>query len=74
MPARRIKSIMHGSAESTRVYHREHRSKKGRKAKVIGFAQVQIYRRKLNDLKDKESNEQITTARRDSHMSYKQRL
>lgn len=31
MPARRYKSIMHGSAEDTRVYHREHRSKKGRK-------------------------------------------
>lgn len=28
--ARRVKSIMHGGAEDTRVYHREHRSKRGR--------------------------------------------
>ena len=30
MPERRIKSIMHGSAPSTRIYHHEHRSSNGR--------------------------------------------
>lgn len=30
MSQRRIKSIMHGSAEDTRIYHHEHRSARGR--------------------------------------------
>lgn len=30
MAQRRLKSLMHGSAPDTRVYHHEHRSRKGR--------------------------------------------
>lgn len=62
MPRRRVKSIMHGSAESTRVYHHEHRSKKGRKRYVRPEANTQIYRKKLAKLKDKEIKEEIKNA------------
>lgn len=40
MPARRRKSFLQGSAKNTAVvYHREHRSKKGRKRKNTVNAQ-----------------------------------
>lgn len=52
MPARRTKSIMHGSAEDTRVYHREHRSKKGRKKFKFGEHKSPLYLIKLKELEE----------------------
>lgn len=59
MPAKRIKSIFHGGGKKeNRVYHRSHRSKKGRdKAKRDGT--LYIYKKKLKKLEDEKKSEEF---------------
>jgi hypothetical protein len=60
MSQRRVKSIMHGSAEGTRVYHHEHRSKGGRtdKRKIISkYRSRASYERYIGNKEDQRAND-----------------
>lgn len=47
MPAKRIKSLYKDKGHRM---HRSHRSKRGSHKPIAGFAQIQIYKKKLADL------------------------
>ena len=59
MTARRKKSLMFGSAPDTTVFHREHRSKKGRKIRRHEQSKSQFYKKLLEKMKKYDENEII---------------
>lgn len=56
--ARRQKSIMHGSADSTRVYHHEHRSKKNRNQSYKYERMNKEMFSEINTKRDRRQNKQ----------------
>ena len=58
MPSRRYHGIMQGGAEDTRVFHREHRSKKGRQNILDRKKSIKV-KKWLEDWKAREMDKSI---------------